>query len=249
MLLSGGDPLLFSDDKLESLLSRLRAIEHIEFLRIGSRVPIFLPQRITPELCAMLQKYHPLWMSVHVNHPRELTTEVKAALERLANAGIPLGNQSVLLRGINDNLPTMKTLVQKLLRCRVRPYYLYQLDLIQGSSHLQVPVSKGLEIIEGSARPHDGLRRAAVRHRRARRRRQDARSIPNYVLYHDKRKSRHPQLRRQGLRVPGTGMKAEGRRQKVEGSRKRGCPMGVLFSFACPPVSSVLLPSAFCLLP
>ncbi len=149
VLLSGGDPLLFSDDKLELLLSRLRAIEHVEFLRIGSRVPIFLPQRITPALCGMLQKYHPLWMSVHVNHPRELTTEVKAALERLANAGIPLGNQSVLLRGVNDNVEVMRALVHKLLRCRVRPYYLYQLDLIKGSSHLQVPVSKGLEIIEG----------------------------------------------------------------------------------------------------
>ena len=149
VLLSGGDPLLFSDDKLEQLLSRLRAIEHVEFLRIGSRVPIFLPQRITPALCAMLQKYHPLWMSVHVNHPRELTLEVKSALERLANAGIPLGNQSVLLRGVNDNVDVMRALVHKLLRCRVRPYYLYQLDLIKGSSHLQVPVSKGLEIIEG----------------------------------------------------------------------------------------------------
>jgi lysine 2,3-aminomutase len=149
VLLSGGDPLLFSDDKLEMLLSRLRAIEHVEFVRIGSRVPIFLPQRITPELCAMLQKYHPLWLSVHVNHPRELTLEVKAGLERLANAGIPLGNQSVLLDGVNDNVDVMRMLVQKLLRCRVRPYYLYQLDLIQGSSHLQVPVSKGLEIMEG----------------------------------------------------------------------------------------------------
>jgi len=148
VLFSGGDPLLFSDDKLEYLLKRVRAIEHIEFVRIGSRVPIFLPQRITPELCAMLQKYHPLWMSVHVNHPRELTTEVKAALERLANHGIPLGNQSVLLRGVNDDADVMKTLVQKLLRCRVRPYYLYQLDLIKGSSHLKVPVSKGIEIIE-----------------------------------------------------------------------------------------------------
>jgi lysine 2,3-aminomutase len=149
VLFSGGDPLLFSDDKLEFLLKRVRAIPHIEFVRIGSRVPIFLPQRITPELCAMLQKYHPLWMSVHVNHPRELTTEVKQALERLANHGIPLGNQSVLLRGVNDDVETMKTLVQKLLQCRVRPYYLYQLDLIQGSSHLKVPVSKGIEIIEG----------------------------------------------------------------------------------------------------
>lgn len=149
VLLSGGDPLLFSDAKLEKILSRLHQIEHIEFLRIGSRIPIFLPQRITPELCEMLQKYHPLFISVHTNHPRELTTEVKEALERLANHGIPLGNQSVFLRGVNDDLDTMKTLVHKLVMCRVRPYYLYQLDLIQGSSHLQAPVSKGIEIIEG----------------------------------------------------------------------------------------------------
>ena len=149
VLLSGGDPLLFSDSKLGQILSRLRSIKHIEFLRIGSRIPVFLPQRITPELCRMLQKYHPLFMSVHVNHPRELTSEVKEGLERLANHGIPLGNQSVLLRGVNDNVETMKALTHKLLMCRVRPYYLYQLDLIQGSSHLQVPVAKGLEIIEG----------------------------------------------------------------------------------------------------
>lgn len=148
VLLSGGDPLLFSDDKLEGILRRLRAIEHIEFIRIGSRVPIFLPQRITPELCRMLQKYHPLWMSVHANHPRELTVEVREALERLANHGVPLGNQSVLLRGVNDDADVMRELVQKLLICRVRPYYIYQLDLIQGSSHLKVPVSKGIEIIE-----------------------------------------------------------------------------------------------------
>jgi lysine 2,3-aminomutase len=149
VLLSGGDALIFSDDKLDKLLSRLRSIPHIEFLRIGTRVPIFLPQRITPELCAMLAKYHPLWMSVHVNHPRELTIEVKQALERLANAGIPLGNQSVLLAGVNDDLETMKTLVHKLLMCRVRPYYIYQCDLIKGSSHLRTSVAKGIEIIEG----------------------------------------------------------------------------------------------------
>jgi len=148
VLLSGGDPLLFSDAKLEGILSRLRAIPHIEFIRIGSRIPIFLPQRITPELCRMLAKYHPLWMSVHVNHPRELTTEVKAALERLADHGVPLGNQSVLLRGVNDDPIVYKTLVQKLLRCRVRPYYLYQCDLIKGSSHLRTSVAKGIEIIE-----------------------------------------------------------------------------------------------------
>jgi lysine 2,3-aminomutase len=134
---------------LEYLLQRVRAIPHIEFLRIGSRVPIFLPQRITPELCRMLQKYHPLWMSVHVNHPRELTLEVREGLERLANHGVPLGNQSVLLRDVNDNLETMKTLVHKLLQCRVRPYYLYQCDLIRGSAHLRTSVRKGIEIIEG----------------------------------------------------------------------------------------------------
>ena len=149
VLLSGGDALIFSDDRLEKVLSRLRSIPHIEFVRIGTRVPIFLPQRITPELCRMLQKYHPLWMSVHVNHPRELTIEVKQALERLANAGIPLGNQSVLLAGVNDDVEIMKTLVHKLLMCRVRPYYIYQCDLINGSSHLRTSVAKGIEIIEG----------------------------------------------------------------------------------------------------
>jgi len=148
VLLSGGDALLLSDNRLEAILKRLRSIPHIEFIRIGSRIPIFLPQRITPELCRMLAKYHPLWMSVHVNHPRELTTEVKAALERLADHGVPLGNQSVLLRGVNDDPIVYKTLVQKLLRCRVRPYYLYQCDLIKGSSHLRTSVAKGIEIIE-----------------------------------------------------------------------------------------------------
>jgi len=148
VLLSGGDALLLSDDKLEGLLRRLRGIPHIEFLRIGTRVPIFLPQRVTPALCAMLKKYHPLWMSVHVNHPRELTLEVRDALGRLADSGIPLGNQSVLLAGVNDNVQTMKELVHKLLQCRVRPYYLYQCDLILGSSHLRTSVAKGVEIIE-----------------------------------------------------------------------------------------------------
>jgi lysine 2,3-aminomutase len=148
VLLSGGDALLLSDSKLEGILKRLRGIPHIEFLRIGTRVPIFLPQRITPELCAMLRKYHPLWMSVHVNHPRELTTEVRDALGRLADSGIPLGNQSVLLAGVNDDAAIMRELVHKLLLCRVRPYYLYQCDLIRGSSHLRTPVAKGIEIIE-----------------------------------------------------------------------------------------------------
>jgi lysine 2,3-aminomutase len=153
VLLSGGDPLLFSDEKLEHLLSCLRAIPHVEFLRIGTRIPIFLPQRITPELCSMLKRYHPLFISIHSNHPRELTTEAREALGRLADAGIPLGNQSVLLRNVNDNAAVMKAHVQKLLMCRVKPYYIYQCDLIQGSAHLRTSVRKGLQIME-SLRGH-----------------------------------------------------------------------------------------------
>ena len=148
VLLSGGDPLLFSDEKLENLLSRLRAIPHVEFLRIGTRIPIFLPQRITPELCAMLKQFHPLFISVHSNHPRELTTEVREALGRLADAGIPLGNQSVLLKHVNDDVTVMKAQVQKLLMCRVKPYYVYQCDLISGSAHLRTSVRKGLDIMK-----------------------------------------------------------------------------------------------------
>jgi lysine 2,3-aminomutase len=149
VLLSGGDPLLFSDDRLDKLLTRLRSIPHLQFLRIGSRIPIFLPQRITPALCEMLKKHHPLFISIHTNHPRELTSEVRDALGRLADAGIPLGNQSVLLRGVNDSVEVQKALVHKLLMCRVRPYYLYQCDLINGSSHLRTPVADGVAIIEG----------------------------------------------------------------------------------------------------
>ena len=148
VLLSGGDPLLFSDDKLDHLLTQLRAIPHVEFVRIGTRIPVFLPQRITPELCAMLKKHHPLFLSIHSNHPRELTTEVRDACARLADAGIPLGNQSVLLRHVNDDPVIAKAHVQKLLVCRVRPYYLYQCDLISGSAHLRASVRRGLEIME-----------------------------------------------------------------------------------------------------
>ena len=148
VLLSGGDPLLLSDEKLENLLSRLRAIPHVEFLRIGTRIPIFLPQRITPELCAMLKQFHPLFVSIHTNHPRELTTEVRGALGRLADIGIPLGNQSVLLKHVNDDAEVMKALVQKLLMCRVKPYYIYQCDLIAGSAHLRASVRKGIEITQ-----------------------------------------------------------------------------------------------------
>jgi lysine 2,3-aminomutase len=153
VLLSGGDALLLSDDKLAYLLGQLRAIPHVEFLRIGTRIPLFLPQRITPALCEMLKRFHPLFISVHSNHPRELTTEVREALGRLADAGIPLGNQSVLLRDVNDDPMVMKALVQKLLMCRVRPYYIYQCDLISGSAHLRASVHKGLQIME-SLRGH-----------------------------------------------------------------------------------------------
>ena len=148
VLLSGGDPLLFSDQRLASLLRRLREIPHIEIVRIGSRVPVFLPQRITPELCAMLREFHPLWINIHTNHPRELTTEVRDALGRLSDAGIPLGNQAVLLKGVNDEAETLRVLFQKLVRSRVRPYYLYQCDLIQGTNHLRVPISRGIELME-----------------------------------------------------------------------------------------------------
>jgi lysine 2,3-aminomutase len=125
----------------------------VEFLRIGTRIPIFLPQRITPQLCEMMKKFHPLFISIHSNHPRELTTEVRDALGRLADAGIPLGNQSVLLRNVNDDAEVMKAQVQKLLMCRVKPYYVYACDLIAGSAHLRSSVRKGLEIME-SLRGH-----------------------------------------------------------------------------------------------
>ncbi len=148
VLLSGGDPLLLSDKKLDHLLGRLRAIKHVEFIRIGSRIPVFLPQRITPELCEIFKKHGPIWMSVHLNHPKEATQELKDACERLSFAGVPLGNQSVLLRGVNDDPEVMKALVHRLLRMRVRPYYIYQMDLITGGAHFKADVRKGIEIIQ-----------------------------------------------------------------------------------------------------
>jgi len=149
VLLSGGDPLTLSDDKLEWLLSRLKEIPHVEMIRIGTKAPVVMPQRITPALVSMLKKYHPLWMSIHITHPDELTPEMSAACIRLADAGIPLGSQTVLLSGINDAVSTMTRLVHGLLQIRVRPYYLYQCDPIPGSSHFRTPISKGLEIIQG----------------------------------------------------------------------------------------------------
>jgi len=149
VLLSGGDPLTLAPKLLDELLSRLREIPHIEILRIGSRVPVFMPMRVTGELCDTLQKYHPLWLNIHVNHPNEITTELAEACDRLSRAGIPLGNQAVLLAGINDCVHIQRKLVQDLVRIRVRPYYLYQCDLVDGAGHFRTPVAKGIEIIEG----------------------------------------------------------------------------------------------------
>ena len=149
VLLSGGDALMVSDKKLEYIISRLRQIPHVEIVRLGTRTPVVCPQRITPELCDMLKKYHPVWINTHFNHPNEVTAESRRACEMLANAGIPLGNQSVLLRGVNDCVHVMKNLVHELVKMRVRPYYIYQCDLSMGLEHFRTPVSKGIEIIEG----------------------------------------------------------------------------------------------------
>ncbi len=149
VLISGGDPLSLDEDRLDWLLSRLRAIPHVEFLRIGTKQPAVMPQRVTPSLTRMLRRYHPLWMSLHFTHPDELTPEVAEACERLADAGIPLGSQTVLLKGVNDNVDSMKRLVQGLLKIRVKPYYLYQCDPISGSAHFRTTVDKGLEVIRG----------------------------------------------------------------------------------------------------
>ncbi|MEO8884098.1 MAG: KamA family radical SAM protein [Devosia sp.] len=148
-LLSGGDPLSIGDDKLEWLLDRLRRIPHLEFLRIGTKIPVVMPQRITRKLTRMLKRFHPLWMSIHFTHPDELTPETIEACARLADAGIPLGSQTVLLKGVNDSVETMKPLMQGLLRARVKPYYLYQCDPVSGSEHFRTSVEKGLEIIRG----------------------------------------------------------------------------------------------------
>lgn len=148
VLLTGGDPLSLSDRNLDWLLSELRAIPHIEVVRIGSRMPVKLPQRITPELCAVLEKYHPLWLNTHFNHPKELSPESFAAVDRLLRAGVPVGNQTVLLRGINDEAETMRALVNGLVRMRVRPYYLYQAQVIGGTAHLRTSIEKGMEIME-----------------------------------------------------------------------------------------------------
>ena len=140
--------MTISDDQLEDIISRVRAIKHVEIIRIGTRTPVTLPQRITSDLCRMLEKYHPLWINVHFNHPKEITKEAAEACDRLTRAGIPLGNQSVLLKGVNDSPEVMKKLVHELLKIRVRPYYIFQCNFIKGTEHFRTPISVGIEIME-----------------------------------------------------------------------------------------------------
>lgn len=153
VLISGGDPLVLSNDQLEDIIRRVRAIDHVEIIRIGSRMPVVCPQRITPELCEMLRKYHPLYLNTHFNHPKEITPDSERACAMLADAGINLGNQTVLMRGINDCAHVMKKLVHGLVRIRVKPYYYYQCDLAMGTNHFRTSVAKGIEIYE-SLRGH-----------------------------------------------------------------------------------------------
>lgn len=157
VVISGGDSLLMSDEKIEYILKRLREIPHVEIIRFGSRTPVVMPQRITEEFVNMVKKYHPVWLNTHFNHSNEITEEAKIACERLANAGVPLGNQTVLLRGVNDCVHVMKKLVNDLVKIRVRPYYIYQCDLSNGIEHFRTPVSKGIEIIEGLRGHTSGL--------------------------------------------------------------------------------------------
>jgi lysine 2,3-aminomutase len=149
VLISGGDPLLLPDEKIEELLTQIRSIRHVEIIRIGTRIPCTLPQRITPNLVEILKKFHPLYINTHFNHPSEITPFSAGACNMLANAGIPLGCQTVLLKGINDDIDIILELMRKLLSIRVRPYYLFQADLAKGTSHFWTPLKKGIEIMEG----------------------------------------------------------------------------------------------------
>jgi lysine 2,3-aminomutase len=161
VILSGGDPLLLSDERLDAILTSLRKIPHVEIIRIGSRVPVTLPERVTLKLVRMLKRHHPLFINTHFNHPREVTAHSAKACARLADVGIPLGNQSVLLKGVNDDPQVMRILMQRLLAIRVRPYYIHQMDLVLGTSHFRTKVAKGVAIMEalrghtsGLATPH-----------------------------------------------------------------------------------------------
>jgi lysine 2,3-aminomutase len=146
VLLTGGDPLVYSDERLGWLLSELRAIPHVEIVRLGTRLPVTLPFRVTDDLCRLLAEHHPVWLNTHFNHPAELTGEAAEACDRLSRAGVPVGNQSVLLRGVNDDLETMKALCEGLVRLRVRPYYCYQAQLLEGTAHFRVPIERGVEL-------------------------------------------------------------------------------------------------------
>jgi lysine 2,3-aminomutase len=146
VLLTGGDPLVFSDERLEWLLASLREIPHVEIVRLGTRLPVTLPFRVTDALCRVLERFHPIWVNTHFNHPKELTPEAAEACDRLSRAGVPVGNQSVLLRGINDDVATMQALCEGLVRMRVRPYYCYQAQLLEGTEHFRVPIERGIEI-------------------------------------------------------------------------------------------------------
>jgi lysine 2,3-aminomutase len=203
VLISGGDPLTLPDDKLEWILSKLREIPHVEVLRIGTKAPVVLPQRITPALVRMLKRYHPLWISIHFTHPDELTPETAEACRRLADGGIPLQSQTVLLAGINDDPDTMRRLVQGLVRIRVRPYYLYQCDPIVGSSHFRTPRGKGRRDSPGAPGIHERLRRSDLRHRRPRRRREDPASCR--VCGRQGRERSRPQELRGGISATTTG--------------------------------------------
>jgi lysine 2,3-aminomutase len=179
VLLTGGDPLVFSDDKLDWLIGELRRVPHVELVRLGTRLPVTLPFRVTDALCRMLERHHPIWVNTHFNHPKELTAEAAEACDRLARAGIPVGNQSVLLRGINDDVATMKALCEGLVRMRVRPYYCYQAQLLEGTAHFRVPIERGIELF------------------RALRGRTSGFAIPLYVLDtpHGKVPLAHPHVR------------------------------------------------------
>ncbi len=214
VLLSGGDPLTLAPKLLEELLGRLREIEHIEIIRIGSRVPVFLPMRVDAELTAMLEKFHPLWLNIHVNHPNEITSELAEACDKLSKAGIPLGNQSVLLAGINDCVHIQRQLVQDLVRMRVRPYYLYQCDMVEGAGHFRTPVAKGIEIIEGLRGHTSGyaIPTFVV----------DAPAgggkiplMPNYAISQGDCSRRAAQLRRPDHHLPGAGRVQAARCQHV----------------------------------
>ncbi len=203
VIMSGGDPLLLSDRRLDEICGRLRAIPHLEILRIGSRVPCHLPERITPELCAMLKQYHPFFINTHFNHPDELTPAAIRGLGMLADAGIPLGCQTVLLKGVNDDPDVMKRLMQKLLMARVRPYYIYQCDQVAGAEHFRTTVEKGLEIIQALRGWTSGL---AVPHFVI-----DAPGgggkiplLPGVRRSHGRGRGHHAQLRRQDVRLSAT---------------------------------------------